>query len=245
MIINEVNTLHGITMKRKILQWSQQFNDNYMIYEYEFINTGNTDFDSEIEIPNQTIEGVYFFWQYRYSVTKQTRYVIGNASGWGINTMNDARGDGSENIAKYGDVENERFRAQYSWHGYYGSRAVSYDNIGAPIFQPDDQGFVAEYDTVGRIGAPQFVGVVTLHADKSATDKSDDINQPSTVTTVGSDEDEASSASNAFNESLMAREYAWVERGWTDRHARKIVPDGNFSTQKTDANIAPDRKSVV
>ena len=69
MIVNEVNTLLGITMKRKIMQWSQQYNDNYMIMEYEFINTGNADADADIELPGQTLNDVYFFWQYRLSMT--------------------------------------------------------------------------------------------------------------------------------------------------------------------------------
>lgn len=53
MIVNTVNTQLGITMERKIFQFSQQYNDNYIVYDYTFTNTGNTDADDEIELPAQ------------------------------------------------------------------------------------------------------------------------------------------------------------------------------------------------
>src|SRR5512143_3301733 len=76
------------------MQFSQTYHDNYMLFDYTFTNTGNINGDNLIELPNQTLTGVYFYFQYRYSVCADTRYVIGGATGWGKNAMNDARGDG-------------------------------------------------------------------------------------------------------------------------------------------------------
>ena len=59
-------------------------------------------------------------------------------------------------------------RAGFSWAGQ--SEINTFDNIGGP----DKNGS-------GRICAPQFAGIVTLHVDKSATDKSDDPAQPVTL----------------------------------------------------------------
>lgn len=56
MIVNTVNTQLGITMERKIFQFSQQYNDNYIVYDYTFTNTGNTDADDEIELPGNNIQ---------------------------------------------------------------------------------------------------------------------------------------------------------------------------------------------
>jgi hypothetical protein len=241
MIINKVNTLLGLTMTRKIMQWSVPGHDNYMIYEYEFENTGNTDADQDIELPGNTLEGVMIFFQYRYSATFQTRYVIGNATGWGINTMQDSRGDGTENPAEYGDPTDERFRAQFAWHGYYPSKIVSYDNIGAPIWTREGyaEDYLAEKDTVGRLGAPQFMGTVTLHADVSPSDPSDDISQPSTTGYYGSDEP-LTSNNDAYNRSKMEEEFAWMTRGHMNpRHAWKVEPSGNFATQTSAPNFPP------
>ena len=82
MIIDSVNTAIGITMTRKIMQFSQQYHDNYFIYDYTFTNTGNTNKDDAIELPNNTLTGVYFYWQYRNAPVNQTRDDIGNATGW-------------------------------------------------------------------------------------------------------------------------------------------------------------------
>ena len=237
MIINEVNTQIGVTMTRKIMQFSHASHDNYMIYEYVFKNTGNTDGDAEIELPGQTLEGLYFFYQYRNACTFETRYLIGNGSGWGMNTMMDARGDGLENPVLYNDPPEENFRAQFAWHGYWPQKLVEYDNIGAPIFRRDSPGYISSVDTVGRIGAPQFVGVVTIHADVSGSDKSDDIGQPSTTGYYGSDLPETSN-NDPYNTKMMESEYEWISRGhMTPRHAFKVHPRGDFASQKADPGL--------
>jgi len=231
MIVNVVNTQLGITMTRKIMQFSQQFHDNYIVYDYTFTNTGNVDDDAEIELPNTTLTGVYFFYQFRYAVCRQTRFVIGNATGWGINTMNDTRGDGVKP-----DPPGENFRAQFAWHGKY-PPFTTYDNLGGPIFSPDASGFVDKADTTGRLGAYQFVGVVTLHADKSAMDKTDDPKQPATTGYESSD-DPLTSNNDAFNPVRMTQEYAWMAKGHVaPRHADRVEPTGNFIEPTGDPSL--------
>lgn len=237
VIVNVVNTQLGLTMTRKIMQTSQQYHDNYIIYEYTFTNTGNTDADDEIELPNQTLNDVMIYFTYRYAVNKATRYVIGNSTGWGKNTMNDTRGDGVKV-----DPPNENFRAQYAWHGYHSEKIVPYDNIGGPIWQLD--AVAARYnnpaDTVGRLGATQFVGNVTLHADKSAVDNSDDPAQPSTTTYEDSDNQLFLAGANAFNTDRMNQEYNMMTKGhMSPRHADKVMGDdlGEYWKQRTDPNL--------
>ncbi len=40
IIVNKVNTQIGITMTRRIFQFSQEYHDNYIVSEYTFKNTG-------------------------------------------------------------------------------------------------------------------------------------------------------------------------------------------------------------
>lgn len=221
MLVNVVNSQLGITMTRKIMQFSQDYHDNYFVYEYTFTNTGNIDGDADIELPNKTLEGVYFYFQYRNSVCAATRYVIGNATGWGINAMNDARGDGIKV-----DPPGENFRAQFTWHGKYPGFTL-YDNLGGPIWAPGGGVGTTEADTTGRLGASQFIGVVTLHADRSTTDKTDDPSQPSTTSTEGSDEP-LQSNNDAYNIPKMTLEYGWMSKGHQPRHADRVEPAGNF-----------------
>lgn len=243
MIVNKANTLIGLTMERRIMQFSIPEHDNYIVQEYIFTNTGNVDDDEEIELPNNTLYDVWFFWQYRWAPCQQTRYVIGNGTGWGMNTMHDARGDGSDNPQTYQDPPEEsehlgkRIRTQFAWHGYFPDKVVTYDNIGAPIWLPFAP-YVAPYDTIGRLGAPQFVGVITLHADKSTVEKIDDAEQPRTTGWYGSDLPETSANSDPYNVSEMEKRYAWMEMGhFTPRHAWAVVPSGEFAKQSRGANI--------
>jgi hypothetical protein len=221
MLKNTINTQLGITIERNIYQFGQEFHNNYIISEYTFTNTGNTDFDNTIELQDNVLTDVYFYYLYRWAITRNTRYAIGNGTGWGMNIMLDSRGDGV-----MPDPPEENFRAQYAWHGNF-PPFIEYDNIGAPLWNPALG--VAPGDTIGRLGAPQFVGVVTLHADKSSTDKSDDLIQPSTTSWEGSDEPETL-MNDPLNDQKMAAEYIWLSRGHkSPRHAYAVKPSGNFT----------------
>jgi hypothetical protein len=218
LIVNKVNTQTGISMTRRIFQFSQQYHDNYIISEYTFKNTGNTDGDADIELPTTTLTGVYFYYQFRLAVCANVRNVIGNSTSWGINTMNDARGDGQV------DPDNpDNLRFQYIWHGRLPA-FTRYDNIGGPIWS--SALWVDPGDTVGRLGASQFAGVITLHADVSADDKNDDPLQPKTTSYEGSDEPNTSN-NDAYNKARMTSEYSWITRGHkSPRHAIKVEPTG-------------------
>lgn len=236
VIENVVNSQLGITVKRRIFQFAQQYNDNYIVYEYTFTNTGNTNADPAIELPNNTLKDVYFWFHYRNSINESVRYVVGNASGWGINTMNDARGDGVK-----ADPANEKFRAQFSWHGYFPGKDVSYDNIGGPIWALNSNAarYNTKTDTVGRLGGTQFMGLVTLYADKSATEKVDDPNQPKTTHYTGSDHPLLVAGANSFNKDRMTQEYALMAFGHrSPRHADAIESSGDFAKQTKDPNSA-------
>jgi hypothetical protein len=237
MINSVINTQLGVTINRKIMQFSQQFNDNYIIYDYTFTNTGNTDSDPDIELPDNTITDAYFFFTFRNSIVKQTRYIIGNNSGWGINTMNDFRGDGVEV-----DPPDENFRAQFSWHGYYAEgKEVGYNNIGGPIWAISATArtyFDDRSDTIGRLGATHFLGTVTLHADRSATDETDNPAQPSTTSYENSDSPIFLAGANSFNADRMTREYEFMAKGHqAPRHARLVEPSGDYALQTAPPNV--------
>ena len=221
MITNEVNTLLGITMRRRVMQFSQAYHDDYHLSEYTFTNTGNMDADAEIELPNQTLEGVVFYFQSRFAIARETRWVIGNGTGWGKNTMLDARGDGVRS-----DPPREAFRTQFAWHGYH-PPFTDYDNIGGPIMPPALPALgIAPSDTLGRLGASQFVGVVTLHADQASGDTTDDPNQPSTTNWPGSDEAYQTN-NDPFNIPRMTTEYGVMTEGHeSPRHAWAVEPEG-------------------
>ncbi|MEO9886445.1 MAG: T9SS type A sorting domain-containing protein [Balneola sp.] len=219
-IVTTVNSLLGITVQRTIRQFSQQYHDNYHVIEYIFTNTGNTDADEDIELPNQTVEGFIPFFLNRMAPVRDSRFYVGNATGWGQNTMNDRRGDGQ--VAG----EAETFRAQFAWHGRFPDFR-DHDNIGAPIFAPPATGrYLAEDDTTGRLASYHFVGTVTLHADASVSDESDDPGQPFTMAEEHNDDDRFFQ-NNAFDPVAMQSEYSLMTKGRnTTRHAFRVEPSG-------------------
>ncbi len=207
-IVNVVNTSIGITVKRNILAWTNQNHDNYFIYEYTFTNTGNIDADEDIE-QSVTLKDVWFFFQYRYAPTREAcaygYYWLPQSTTWGASTMLDVRGEDPGS----GDP----FRAMFSWLGKHSQWTGPGDNIGGPNFLGD-----------GRLGAAQYVGVVTLHADHSPQDGSDDPYQPKTTQYVDSDAPYTSNNSQ-FDASKMADEYQLMSAGHSARMA-DLVGDG-------------------
>ena len=226
MIDVVINTSIGITMERKIYAFSQQFHDNYFIYDYTFTNTGKTDQNNTIPAGwPKTLPDVYFYFQYRTAVSYDVRGgdFPDNVS-WGKCAVMDVRGDTSTYApatpyyAPWVNKDND-VRAQYTWLGR--ATSMAYDNIGGPIWRPTRTTADAKGDTIGRLGAAQFEGTVTIHADKSPTDTTDDKGQPHTTSYESSD-DNLNFKNIQSNPTQMSSEYDWMRKGHVyPRHAEK------------------------
>lgn len=210
MIETVVNTRLGIRMTRRIHQWSNSGIDNAHLFEYVFTNT-----------TEETQDNVRLFWLSRYAPIRQTRYVIGNATGWGMNTMIDRIGDGQG--PDYGALPG--IRGHIAWHGRF-PLFTTYDNLGAPIFTAaNSSGFVQSWDQTGRLGAPHFIGNMILHAPASAASSDDSPSQPVTLAEVHSDDSRLTN--NSFDNTFKsAEEIQLMGSGRTQRHAYRVEPSG-------------------
>jgi hypothetical protein len=210
MIETVVDTRLGLRMTRRIHQWANAGFDNVHLFEYVITN------NAEVSQNNVTI-----FWLSRYAPIRQTRYVIGNATGWGINTMIDRVGDGQG--PDYGALPG--IRGHIAWHGHYPS-FTSFDNLGAPIFSiTNSSAFVESWDQTGRLAAPHFIGNMILHAPASAASTDDSPTQPFTMTEIFSDYYLLSR--NSFDDSIKsAEEILMMGSGRTQRHAYRVEPSG-------------------
>ena len=171
IVTNVVNTSMGVTMTRRILAFSQQWHDNYFIKEFTFKNTGYVNATNQKTL-NATVKGFRFGFGVRYSVSREGAFSIADGQDWGKHNWVTRRG---ENYAQHANDQlteaspiPDWLRAGYCWAGQ--SAVNTFDNIGGPYKTGD-----------GRLRAPQFAGIVILHVDKSATDKSDDPAQPNTL----------------------------------------------------------------
>tara|TARA_B100000686_G_scaffold30225_1_gene30937 strand:+ start:38843 stop:40993 length:2151 start_codon:yes stop_codon:yes gene_type:complete len=230
-IVNKVQTSLGVEMIRTIYAFSHHEHQNYHIQEYIFTNNGCYDKDCNTTY-EQTLEGFQVYLQYRYAISREGMVYDGNwlpqSAAWGHNTMNDVIGEypdtPSDNDQFYDD--GEIIRGFFSWQGYHSD--ASFDNIGGPNAPGE-----------GHLGAAQFAGVVTLHADKSATDNSDDLTQPSTTWFITSD-DPTTSGNDQYNETKSTNEYNnYMTVGHPDQSQAEIVGNGNanqFNDPRTGSN---------
>jgi len=230
-IYNVVQTSMGVEMKRTIYAFSHPEHQNYHIQEYVFTNNGCYDADCNTSY-EQTIEGFQVYLQYRYAISREGMVYDGNwlpqSAAWGQNTMNDVIGENPNTPAgndQYYD-DGEIIRGMYSWHGYHSD--ASFDNIGGPNAPGE-----------GHLGAAQFVGVATLHADTSPTDNTNDINQPSTTWFITSD-DPTTTGNDQYNETKSTREYnEYMTKGHPEQSQAEVVGTGyanQFSDPRTGSN---------
>ncbi|MDZ7315774.1 MAG: hypothetical protein ONB24_06605 [candidate division KSB1 bacterium] len=211
-----LHTSIGITVHRRMMAFAQEYHDNYFIYEYVFKNTGIIDTKgTRIE---QTLTGVIFHLQFRWAFANEPFMrgggwiPAGNIS-WGRNAMNDA-------VGMDPTAAGFEFAALFSWYGHHSQSVV--DDWGAPHpLKPSP------------LGAPQYIGMVTLHADKSATDKSHDPYQPRTTQYLASDA--SYQANNQYDAVLMANKYAMMSAGHPPKTHAQEVGDGNADQWGTDA----------
>jgi hypothetical protein len=194
IITNSLDSYIGLSYTRKLMAFSHQDHDNYFIYDYTFKNTGII--DAEGNSDPKTLTDVNIFFQYRYGFGEEARLC---ACGWAPN-QNIAWGRNALNhqIGQDPTAPNFEMRAQYTWYGRHS--LADYASLGCPYYATD-----------GRMDARQFLGVVTLHADKSSADKSDDLNQPSTTIAIGSDTEQG--GSSQFNTGSMTEKYLTMTSG--------------------------------
>lgn len=208
VVENTVHTQIGLTVKRKIYQFTNQYNDNYYIYDDTFINTGIIDRTFQKKL-NKTLTGVVIHWQHRYGFAGESYLPVAawapTGASWGLNTINDNIGD------PYHPGE---FRALWSYYGPVSTSPGVAEDIGLP-----------RYTNGSILAGTCFAGVVVLHADKSTSDHSDDPNQPFTTQFMPSDR--GAQGDDPYDASLMTRKYTeFMAAGHPQQtHAEQVGKD--------------------
>jgi len=219
MIIVKFNTSIGVSVTKKIYAFSQENHDDYFIYDWVIKNTGIYNADGDVH--EQDLEDLIFFLQYRYCLVGEAKNAFGEGwadweTSWGRNTVNQVIGtDPSAGDFKY--------RAEYSWYGPHSAHAVS-DDWGCPNYQDD-----------GRLSAARYAGNVVLHADKSASDRSDDLRQPKTTMYLGADDATVQTPYAQFDPAYMAQRYAVMTAGHAEVTHADDLGDGYANEWGTDA----------
>lgn len=185
MVIVKFNTSIGITVTKKVMVFATPNDGNYFVNDWVFKNTGI--YDAAGDVKQQTLDSTWFYFVYRYAFAGESNGAASEPLGsnwgqfnstWGVSTTNHDFGNyGSWSQFNNASSPLYQMRGFYSWYGPDKERPVTYD---------EDWGCPAQtWD--GRLGSWKYGGSVTLHADKSAHDNSDDISQPTTTWFISSD----------------------------------------------------------
>ena len=216
------NTSIGVTVERTAYGWVNQNHDDFHIVKWKFTNTGNTDGDEDIELPNNNLTDARIFWIHRWAGSNISAWNNSAAQTWGKFSMVDVVGDGN---ATY-PVD---FTAIYLWQGY--DPEVSYQNTGGPIWRENQ--WSVPGDTLGALWGATMVGEMFLQSPP-AKDGSD---QPSTLHVIDSDEPlnaDGAPEEDYYELGIRSRENP-VSRMWP-HYADRIEPAGNFDDPVNDAS---------
>lgn len=185
LVEQTINTLIGLTVHRKVWAFTNEYHDNYHIIELVFENTGIAgEPDDNIEIPEQTLEGIHIGMVRNYAMAGEAgNNLVGYGANWGRNTMNDVIGD---DLSDWYEEQYPDLRTQYAWLGYEPTQD-RLNTIGVPMTFESGLYKQMPGDTTGRMHSANFAGFVTLHADnpQDAADdvpldqRADDSSQPS------------------------------------------------------------------
>lgn len=226
MIIVRFNTSLGISVTKKILAFSQQYHDNYFVYDWVFKNTGIVDAEGN-KFP-QTLEKVYFGFIYRYAFSGEgcTGYDQGWAEWdetWGENNVNHAFGTDPT-------ASDFKFRAQYAYYGRSETRPNTHPDWDWGL--PNNEANLDDEIMDESMAAAKFVGCVTLHADKSTEDKSDDPYQPVSTpwkfgdsSTNGSDHAIVQANIGQYDEQIMQQRWDFMASGHPEQTQMEFVAD--------------------
>ncbi|HKJ67946.1 MAG TPA: T9SS type A sorting domain-containing protein [bacterium] len=226
MVEQTVNTLIGLTLHRTVWAFTNEYHDNYHIIQYVFENTGVAgEPDDDIEIPEQTLDGIYIGMVRNYAMAGETgNSLVGYGANWGRNTINDVIGD---DMSDWYEDTYPDLRGQYAWLGYEPTND-RVNTIGVPMAYESGASEQMPGDTTGRLHSPNFAGVVTLHADDPQEaaddvplmDRADDPTQPSMTGHVSNGGQFASN--DATDETKLVSELSLLTSGHAS-HADLIV----------------------
>ncbi len=206
------NTSMGISVTKKVMAFDQPNHDNYFINDYVFKNTGI--YDSVGNVHSQALDSVWFYFANRYAFAGVS--CTGFNQGWGAWSSTWGSSDITHSFGENPNAPDFEMRGFYTWYGPCKERsAVTYEEDWGNPAQTED----------GTMASAKYVGCVTLHADKSTTDHSDDLLQPKTNNYINPDINIFNSSASQYDEAFMADRFAAITDGHPTVQQDEIIGD--------------------
>jgi hypothetical protein len=80
IIESSIGTWMGLDIHARYLAWTSAAHDDYIVYDWTFVNTGNTDENTDIELPGKSLDSLY--------IMRQAQFMPKEVS-WGTNNWTD------------------------------------------------------------------------------------------------------------------------------------------------------------
>jgi hypothetical protein len=222
MIIIKFNTSMGVSVTKKVLAFTQQNHDNYIIYDYVFKNTGI--YNQAGDTTDQTLNNFTAHFNYRCAFAGVTNAGWEPSPTWGAFSSTWGASTVTHDFGLFRPVAvsipgfytyfripvPDSIRGFYAYYGPNNERTgISYDqDWGCP--KQNDGGPGLD----GLLGSAKYAGYVTLFASQSPQNYStDDPLQPTTTSYFGPDETICQSTVSQYNDAFMAARWSRMTEG--------------------------------
>jgi hypothetical protein len=223
MVVITFNTSMGVSVTKKIMAFTQPNHDSYFIYDFVFKNTGI--YNAAGDVYQQTLEPFWAHFAYRYAEAGVTSSGFGST--WGAFS---SEWGASQLFTDFGLYNGSQMRGFYSWYGPNGDRPVTFaQDWGCPNDKEDN----------GILGSAKYLGCVTLHADKSPQDPSDDPAQPKTTSYMSADHTVTGATVSQYDENFMEQRWRFMTEGHLPQTQVQEVGEGHYVSDL--ATTDPDR----
>ena len=229
MVVISYNTSMGVSVKKKVLAFTQPNHDNYFIHDYVFKNTGI--YNAAGDTINRPLTNFWVFFNYRYAMNGVCS--SGSSSSWGDFGMEWGSSTETDDFGPPYRARSDSLRGFYAFYsplkGSYGTRnpvtSLGYDyDWGCP----KQTGGGTNLD--GLLGAAKYAGCVTLLASKGPGNlfNVDDYNQPATVNYFNADGSTTQTPTSQYDEGAMGLRWAQVTEGHLPQSLWQAVGDEKF-----------------
>lgn len=213
MVVVRFNTSMGISVTKKVMAFASSNHSNYFIFDYAFVNTGIVDRAGTVQ--SQTLDSVWVYFMYRYAFGGISSAGSGSTWGafeslWGQSSLYHAFGEDPTATA-FNDASSPLYqlRGFYAYYGPWGASpraAAGYDgDWGCPKLNSPG---------AGTLASAKYAGCVTLHADVTSQNRTDNTAQPRTTWFISPDINAMGTTSpSQYDETFMSDRWSIITEG--------------------------------
>ena len=108
MIQSHARNWLGLDIYQTVLVWVSKHHNQYVVYDWTIVNSGNVDLDEEIEREGESLDSLYFMRQLEMTVLSENEQKAEWYTWTGVSPTGDRPEDSVRCLISYGDMDWER-----------------------------------------------------------------------------------------------------------------------------------------